>query len=118
MVFEFTINYRKPFFLYGGKKFGIIRTISADTNVRIFFPEFNPKVQPFKDALPVTLEGSSANVRKAVGLFEKEALIYQYQQTVRAENHETNSTSTADSTRWVLTVCSSVWLLSSSVYHY
>lgn len=64
MVLEFTINYRKPFFLYGGRKFGIIKKISAETNVRIFFPEFNPKEQQFKDALPVTLEGSAENVRK------------------------------------------------------
>lgn len=64
MVFEFTINYRKPFFLYGGKKFGIIKRISADTNVRIFFPEFNPKEQSFREVVPVTFEGSSDNVRK------------------------------------------------------
>lgn len=64
MVFEFIINYRKPFFLYGGKKFGVIKKISADTNVRIFYPEFDPKTQPYKDALPFTLEGSSQNVAK------------------------------------------------------
>jgi hypothetical protein len=64
VVFEFTINYRKPFFLYGGRKFGIIKRISADTNVRIFFPEFNPKEQSFRESLPVSLEGSSADVRR------------------------------------------------------
>lgn len=63
MVLEFTINYRKPFFIYGGKKYAIVRKISADTNVRIFFPEFNPKEQSFKEALPMTLEGNSEDVR-------------------------------------------------------
>jgi hypothetical protein len=100
-VFEFTINYRKPFFLFGGKKFGIIRTISAETSVRIFFPEFNPKVQPFKEALPVTLEGNSANVRKAVGLFEREALFYQYHQAHRTD-HDNNSVRSDDSSKYAV----------------
>lgn len=64
VVLEFTINYRKPFFLYGGRKFGILKKISADTSVRIFFPEFNPKTQAFKDAQPVSLEGNSDNVKR------------------------------------------------------
>lgn len=98
-MFEFTINYRKPFFLFGGKKFGIIRTISADTNVRIFFPEFNPKTQPFKEALPVTLEGTLASVRKAVGMFEREALFYQHHQSQRADGRDAESVSTGASSR-------------------
>lgn len=65
-MLEFTINYRKPFFLYGGRKFAILKRISADTNVRIFFPEFNPKTQVYKDAQPVSLEGNSENVKRYV----------------------------------------------------
>jgi hypothetical protein len=64
VVLEYTINYRKPFFIYGAKKFNIVRQISADTNVRIFFPEFNPKEQAFKEAQPMTLEGNSEDVRR------------------------------------------------------
>lgn len=64
VVLEFIINYRKPFFLYGGKKFPILRNLSAETNVRIDFPDFNPKEQSYKEAQPVTLEGSSEDVRR------------------------------------------------------
>jgi hypothetical protein len=58
------INYKKPFFLYGPKKFGIIKRLSAETNVRIFFPEFNVKEQNFSEALPVSLEGECVDVQR------------------------------------------------------
>lgn len=64
VVLEFIINYRKPFFLYGGKKFPILRNLSAETNVRMDFPEFNPKEQSYKEAQPVTLEGNSEDVKR------------------------------------------------------
>lgn len=64
VVLEYTINYRKRFFLYGKHAQQIIKTISARSNVRIFYPEFNIKEQTFKEAVPMTLEGSFENVLK------------------------------------------------------
>jgi hypothetical protein len=65
-VLEFIINYRKPFFLYGGKRFGTISKISAESNTRIYFPDFNPKEQSFKEIQPFTLEGNSWDIRRLV----------------------------------------------------
>jgi hypothetical protein len=76
VVLEFTINYRRKFFLYGKGIQPAIRLISARTNVRIFFPDFNPKEQSFAEAEPFTLEGRFVDVVKAVALLEQEALKY------------------------------------------
>lgn len=64
VVLEFTINYRRKFFLYGKGIQPAIRLISARTNVRIFFPDFNPKEQSFAEAEPFTLEGRFVDVVK------------------------------------------------------
>ncbi len=60
MVLEFTVNTRKPFFLYGKQKYHTIKAISAKSNVRIFVPE-NLKEHPVP---PITLEGSFESVHK------------------------------------------------------
>eukprot|EP01034_Spumella_vulgaris_P029732 gene29732-36826_t len=83
VVLEFMINYKKPFFLYGTKKFGIIKRLSAETNVRIFFPEFNVKEQNFSEALPVSLEGECVDVQRAVVELEKEAVSYRAAMTLK-----------------------------------
>lgn len=70
VVLEFMINYRQPFFLYGKNKNLAVRTISAKTNVRIYFPEFDSKKQNFRDAEHFTLEGSFENVQRC-GAFRK-----------------------------------------------
>jgi hypothetical protein len=75
-VLEYTINYRKKFFLYGKGIQPTIRLISARANVRILFPDFNPKEQSFSEAEPFTLEGRFVDVVKAVALLEQEALKY------------------------------------------
>ncbi|RYH02881.1 hypothetical protein EON65_47645 [archaeon] len=62
MVLEFTINYKKPFFMYGKQKDEQIRRLSARTSVRIFMPDFDHKKMSFREAESVTLEGSLEHV--------------------------------------------------------
>lgn len=65
VVLEFTLNYRKKFFLYGKFLEPTIKFVSAKSNVRIFFPaDFKPREQSFSEAEPMTLEGSFADVLK------------------------------------------------------
>jgi hypothetical protein len=74
VILEFILDYQKRFFLHGKILYPTIKVISARSNTRIFFPDFNPKEQPFSEVQPVTLEGSFENIQKAVALFEQEAL--------------------------------------------
>eukprot|EP01033_Poteriospumella_lacustris_P008960 gene8960-6437_t len=77
VVLEFTLNYRKKFFLYGKFLEPTIKFVSAKSNVRIFFPaDFKPREQSFSEAEPMTLEGSFADVLNAVALLEHEAVLY------------------------------------------
>ena len=62
MVLEFTINYKKPFFLYGKQKDEQLRRLSARASVRIFMPDFDHKKMLYRDAEAVTLEGSMEQV--------------------------------------------------------
>lgn len=64
VVYEFMINYRRPFFLFGRYQHDAVKYISAMSSVRILVPEFDSQVQKFSEATPVTLEGTFENVKK------------------------------------------------------
>ena len=62
VVMEWTINFKKPFFLSPNRRTNVLQKISADTNVRIYYPESDFQERQFGE--PFTLEGSCYNVQR------------------------------------------------------
>eukprot|EP01038_Epipyxis_sp_PR26KG_P007981 gene7981-10822_t len=85
VVFEFTINPKKPFFLYGLKQHSIIKNLSADSNVRIFMPAKDPETHAFisQNSQPaaMSLEGSFENVKRCIEKLDKVAVDYKEAQS-------------------------------------
>eukprot|EP01035_Chromulina_nebulosa_P021529 gene21529-27876_t len=83
VVMEWIINFKKPFFSSLNRRTRVLQKISADTNVRIYYPESDYHERHFVD--PFTLEGSCYNVQRAYQMLEKEVLAY------REYAHQTHS---------------------------
>eukprot|EP01031_Cornospumella_fuschlensis_P037892 gene37892-46030_t len=99
VVLEFTINYKKPFFLYGKQKDEQLRRLSARASVRIFMPDFDHKKMLYRDAEAVTLEGSMEQVTQAVLLLEEEAVAYQAAMSKRSAERDREEAAAAEKVR-------------------
>ncbi len=64
VVLEFSINARKPCFLFGKNRLQLVKVVSAKTAVRIFLPDFGSKEHEKLSSM--TLEGSFDDVRRCV----------------------------------------------------
>lgn len=61
-MLEWVVNFKKPFFLTPNRRTSFLQKLSADTNVRIYYPEAEHLERNFAE--PFTLEGSFSDVQR------------------------------------------------------